>query len=85
MLGAAWRRLGDTTLTTHEASQAVFIGNESLLSNLTFLLHFLMQNPECMRKLREELDSLDIATYGEEVWRDPAVMRLPYLVSLVLV
>jgi len=70
-------------LVQQESSQAIFIGNESLLSNLTFALHHLMQNPECVTKIRREMDRyLDIGTYGHSVWRDEKVLQLPYLVSL---
>lgn len=80
VLGHMWSQLGDPQLVTQEAAQAIFIGNESLLSNLTFLLHYMIQNPECIKKLRAELDTLDLGTYGHRVWRDPRVMRLTYLV-----
>lgn len=59
----------------------MFIGNESLLSNLTCLLHYMIFNPDCVDQLREELDTLDVGTYGHRVWRDPKVLQLPYLVS----
>lgn len=75
----AWTMLGHKDTVTHELSQAIFIGNESLLSNLTFLLHHIMQNPECLNRIRTELDTLDIGTYGSQCWRDPKVLRLPYL------
>jgi hypothetical protein len=61
-------------------AQAVLIGNESLLSNMTAVLHNLIRNPECIRKIRAELDTLDRGIYGHRVWRDPDVMRLRYLV-----
>lgn len=79
VLSHLWAGLGKETLVTHESSQAIFIRNESLLSNLTFLLHYLIQDPSCVSKLRAELDTLDIATYGNQVWRDPNILRLPYL------
>ncbi|KAK8034114.1 hypothetical protein PG993_009109 [Apiospora rasikravindrae] len=83
ILAYLWRQLGgDSQLVTHEMAHAVFIGNESLLSNLTFLLHQMIENPRCVRVLRKELDSLDIDTYGHQVWRDPKVLQLPYLDAL---
>jgi hypothetical protein len=78
-----WNRRENQNLVIHETSQAIFIGNESLLSNLTALLHEMMKNPDCIKTLRTELDRLDIGTYGHEVWRDPKVMQLPYLVSKI--
>ena len=74
-------QLGTEQLVIQEASQAIFIGNESLLSNLTFLLHYTIQNPECIKRLRAELDTLDLGLYGHQIWRDPKVMRLSYLVG----
>jgi hypothetical protein len=82
VLARLWRQLPDKQLVVQEGAQIIFIGNESLLSNLTFLLHHLIQNPECIKKLRAELDTLDIGLYDHQVWRDPKVMRLSYLVSL---
>lgn len=79
VLSDLFGRLQDERLVTHEASQAIFIGNESLLSNTTALLHEMMQQPAYIKKLRSELDQLDIGTYGHEVWRDPKVMHLRYL------
>jgi hypothetical protein len=81
VLARLWRQLGDKRIVAQEAAQAIFIGNESLLSNLTCLLHLMIQNPECIARLREELETLDVGTYGHQIWRDPKVMQLPYLVS----
>lgn len=74
---------GDRKLTTHEIAQAIFIGNESLLSNLSFLLYYMIENPHCVQALRAELDTLDTRTYGHQIWRDPKVSQLPYLVSVL--
>ncbi|KAK8012976.1 hypothetical protein PG991_010351 [Apiospora marii] len=83
LLARLWRQLGgDTQLTTHEMAQAVFIGNESLLSNLTFLIHQMIENPHCVKTLRAELDTLDVGAYGHQVWRDPKVLQLRYLDAL---
>lgn len=82
VLARLWEELRDEQLVVQEAAQSIFIGNESLLSNLTFLLYYMIQNPECIKKLRAELDTLDHGIYGHQVWRDPKVMRLSYLVSL---
>ncbi|KAK8111690.1 benzoate 4-monooxygenase cytochrome P450 [Apiospora kogelbergensis] len=73
---------GDRKLTTHEIAQAIFIGNESLLSNLSFLLYYMIENPHCVQALRAELDTLDTRTYGHQIWRDPKVSQLPYLDAL---
>lgn len=81
VLSDLWSRLQSERLAVHEASQAIFIGNESLLSNLTALLHEMMKHADCVKTLRAELDTLDIGTYGHEVWRDPRLMQLPYLVG----
>lgn len=81
LLASLWDQLQDETLVVQESAQAIFIGNESLLSNLTFLIHYLMQNPECVKSIRAELDTLDLGTYGSGVWRDPRVLQLRYLVS----
>lgn len=80
VLARLWRGIGNNQLVGQEAAQAMFIGNESLLSNLTCLLHYMIQNPECVDQLRAELDTLDIGLYGHKVWRDPKVLQLPYLV-----
>ncbi|OTA94127.1 hypothetical protein M434DRAFT_30298 [Hypoxylon sp. CO27-5] len=83
ILAQLWHQLGDEEAAIHESSQAIFIGNESLLSNLSFLLHFMIQNPECIDKLRTEIDShLDVGTYGHQVWQDPRLLQLPYLDAL---
>ncbi|KAH7305185.1 cytochrome P450 [Stachybotrys elegans] len=79
VLARMYGQLGDEKLTVEEAAQAVFIGNESLLSNLTFLLHFLIHSPDCVKKLRQELDTLELGLFGHRVWRDPRVLQLPYL------
>ncbi|KAK0710756.1 cytochrome P450 [Lasiosphaeris hirsuta] len=79
VLARLWNELGSEQIVAQEAAQAMFIGNESLLSNLTCLIHYMMANPECITKLRRELDTLDIGTYGYQVWRDPRVLQLPYL------
>ncbi|KAF4484538.1 Cytochrome P450 monooxygenase SAT11 [Colletotrichum fructicola Nara gc5] len=78
-----FNEIGSEILTIHESSQAIFIGNESLLSNLTFLLHHLMQNPDCIKKVRDELDTLDSGLYGHRIWRDPRVLQLTYLDSII--
>ncbi|OHE94989.1 cytochrome P450 [Colletotrichum orchidophilum] len=80
VLARVFNEIGNETHTVHESSQAIFIGNESLLSNLTFVLHRLIQNPECIKKIRAELDTLDIGTYGHRIWRDPKTTQLRYLV-----
>ncbi|KAK1467550.1 cytochrome P450 [Colletotrichum cuscutae] len=79
VLARIFNEIGNETQTVHESSQAIFIGNESLLSNLTFVLHHLIQNPECIKKIRSELDTLDIGTYGHRIWRDPKTAQLRYL------
>lgn len=84
VLARIFNEIGNETQTVHESSQAIFIGNESLLSNLTFVLHHLIQNPECIKKIRSELDTLDIGTYGHRIWRDPKTAQLRYLVSGLL-
>lgn len=83
VLSHLWHQLLDEKITVQEASQAIFIGNESLLSNLTFLLHHLMRNPSCITRLRAELDTLNVGLLGHRVWRDPQVLKLPYLVCLL--
>lgn len=75
------QQLPEEHVLIHELAQAVFIGNESLLSNLTVLLHHLIKNPDCIRRIRAELDELDVGLYGHRIWRDPKVIRLKYLVS----
>ncbi|KAK2063743.1 cytochrome P450 [Colletotrichum caudatum] len=79
VLARIFSEVGNETHTVHESSQAIFIGNESLLSNLTFVLHYLVKNPECVRKIRAELDTLDLGLYGHRVWRDPKSVQLRYL------
>ncbi|CAG9981056.1 unnamed protein product [Clonostachys byssicola] len=76
------QQLPEERVLIHELAQAVFIGNESLLSNLTVLLHHLIKNPECIGRIRAELDELDVGLYGHRIWRDPKVIRLKYLTSL---
>lgn len=83
ILARMFNEVGNETLTVHESSQAIFIGNESLLSNLTFLIHHLIQHPEIVKKIRTELDTLDLGTYGHRVWRDPRVLQLKYLVCFL--
>ncbi|KAK7224693.1 hypothetical protein V2G26_012696 [Clonostachys chloroleuca] len=73
------QQLPEEHVLIHELAQAVFIGNESLLSNLTVLLHHLIKNPDCIRRIRAELDELDVGLYGHRIWRDPKVIRLKYL------
>lgn len=80
VLTRLWRQLRNKRTVVRELSQVIFIGNEALLSNLTFLLCQMMQNPESITKLRHELDSLDEDAVGSRVWQDPKVLRLPYLV-----
>ncbi|OLN87424.1 Trichodiene oxygenase 4 [Colletotrichum chlorophyti] len=79
ILARIFNELGNETIAIHESSQAIFIGNESLLSNLSFLLHHIIKNPECLKRVREELDTLDIGTYGHRIWRDSNLFRLRYL------
>ncbi|WDK16440.1 cytochrome p450 [Colletotrichum graminicola] len=79
VLARIFSEVGNETHTVHESSQAIFIGNESLLSNLTFILHHLIKNPECVKKIRAELDTLDLGSYGYRVWRDPKSVQLRYL------
>jgi hypothetical protein len=81
VLAGIWHQLLNERLVVHEAAQAIFIGNESLLSNLTVLIHHMILNPECMARLRTELDTLDIGLFGHCVWRDPKLMQLEYLAS----
>ncbi|KAK1982379.1 cytochrome P450 [Colletotrichum cereale] len=79
VLARIFSEVGNEAETVHESSQAIFIGNESLLSNLTFVLHHLIKSPECVKKIRAELDTLDLGLYGHRVWRDPRVIQLRYL------
>ncbi|OTB01337.1 hypothetical protein M426DRAFT_14643 [Hypoxylon sp. CI-4A] len=80
ILGRLWCQLGDKQTAIQECSQAVFIGNESLLSNLTYLLHYMIKSPECIAKIRAEIcQCLDVGSYGHQIWRDPNVLQLPYL------
>jgi len=81
VLARLWHRIGDRQTVTQECAQAMFIGNESLLSNMSFLLHFMINNPEYITRLRAELDTLDIVSYSYKVWRDPKVLQLGLLVS----
>ncbi|OTA68397.1 cytochrome P450 [Hypoxylon sp. EC38] len=68
ILAQLWHQLGDEEAAIHESTQAIFIGNESLLSNLSFLLHFMIQNPECIDKLRAEIEShLDVGCIMQRV------------------
>ncbi|KZL70412.1 cytochrome P450 [Colletotrichum tofieldiae] len=82
ILARIFNEIGNETYTVHESSQAIFIGNESLLSNLTFVLHHLIRSPECVKKIRAELDTLDLGLYGHRVWRDPRTFQLRYLDSV---
>ncbi|KAI2469580.1 cytochrome P450 [Annulohypoxylon bovei var. microspora] len=83
VLSQLWRQIGNEQIVIEETAQAIFIGNESLMSNLTFLLHNMIQNPDCVTKLRAEIDrSLDVGTYGYQIWRDPKLLQLPYLDAL---
>ncbi|CAH0024865.1 unnamed protein product [Clonostachys rhizophaga] len=82
VLAMLCQQLPEERVLIHELAQAVFIGNESLLSNLTVLLHHLIKNPECINRIRAELDELDVGLYGHRIWRDPKVIRLKYLTSL---
>ncbi|TID01688.1 Trichodiene oxygenase [Colletotrichum higginsianum] len=79
ILSRIFSEIGNETCAVQESSQAIFIGNESLLSNLTFVVHHLVKNPECVKKIRAELDTLDIGTYGHRVWRDQKISGLKYL------
>ncbi|KAK3356662.1 hypothetical protein B0T25DRAFT_565997 [Lasiosphaeria hispida] len=60
VLAQLWNELGSEQMVAQEAAQAMFIVNESLLSNLTCLLHYMIANLGCIAKLRTELDTLDI-------------------------
>ena len=82
VLAKVLRRLQDQQKVVLEASQIVSIGTEALLTNLTCLLHFAIKNPHCVEKIREELASLNTHAYGPEIWRDPGVLKLPYLVRI---
>ncbi|KAH8172323.1 cytochrome p450 domain-containing protein [Sarocladium implicatum] len=62
-----------------EASQAIFIGNESMLSNLTFIIHHLIHNPTTTHRLQQELDAAAEALDGQPVWTISRVAQLPYL------
>lgn len=44
---------------------------------LTFILYFLLKNPEAMRKLREEVDTL----IGSRPMTSSDVHKLPYLLG----
>ncbi|KAK1965855.1 cytochrome P450 [Colletotrichum sublineola] len=79
VLARIFSEVGNEIHTVHESSQAIFIGNESLLSNLTFVLHHLIKHPEIVKKIRAELDTLDLGLYGHRVWRDPKSVQLRYL------
>lgn len=81
VLARLWSRLPDERSTTHELSQALFIGGESLLSNTTFFLYHMMQNPRCVKKLRHELDKFEGDISSHRVWHDAKVLKLNYLVS----
>ena len=84
VLTRLWDQLGHEDIVVQETSQAIFIGIEALLSNITFLVHHLIENPECVDQLRSELDTLDSGQLGHQVWHDPKVLRLPYMVRLSL-
>ena len=44
---------------------------------LTFILYFLLKNPEAMRKLREEVDTM----IGQRAMTVDDVHKLPYLLG----
>lgn len=73
-------RMRDDGEVIQEASQAIAIGTEALLTNLMLLLHFAIKNPDCVHKLRQDLSCLDSETFADKVWCDPDVLRLEYLV-----
>jgi hypothetical protein len=71
----------DDESAVQEAAQAIFIGNESLLSNLTFIIHYLIDNPATLHRLQEELDTAHDALHDHPVWMVSRSAQLPYLVS----
>ena len=80
VLTCLWDQLGSEDIVVQETSQAIFIGIEALLSNITFFIHHLIENPECVDQLRSELDTLGLGQLGHQVWHDPKVLQLPYMV-----
>jgi len=84
VLSKLWQRMRNEEQVVQEATQIIAIGTEALLTNLLLLLHFAIKNPHCIQKIREELDGLKSKVYGHDIWRDPRVLQLEYLVSFYI-
>ena len=60
------------------ASLFVIAGSESIATNLSGTIYYLLKNPDIMRRIREEVDS----TFTSEEQMTPESMsHLPYLVA----
>jgi hypothetical protein len=77
------KQLTDANQLNDECLLVLFIGGDSFMSNLIQLLHYMILNPKCIAKLREELELLDIASHGGRIWWDQRILQLKYLVSTV--
>lgn len=54
-------------------------GHETTSGTLTFICYYLLKNPECMRKLREEVDDV----LGDQPVQLGDLSKLPYLVAVM--
>ena len=68
----------DPLLLQFECSEFLIGGIEALTYNTSHCLHGLLSEPECIKKLRAELDALKV---NGDIWADPRLQTLPYLVS----
>ncbi|THH18035.1 hypothetical protein EW146_g2890 [Bondarzewia mesenterica] len=54
-------------------------GHETTSGTLTFMIYYLLKNPECIRKLREEVDEV----VGDQQVQLGDLSKLPYLVAVM--
>ncbi|ORY63476.1 cytochrome P450, partial [Pseudomassariella vexata] len=72
----------DSSVLNPECAEFMLGGTEAITYNLAHVFHGLMGNPTVARKLRKELDSVEVPQ--GRIWDDPRVVNLKYLVCLFL-
>lgn len=69
----------DPRVLNPELAEFMLGGTEAITYNSIHVFHALMSQPEILKKVRTELDSLNAQG---NVWEDPRVTSLPYMVSV---
>lgn len=64
-------------VTTFQHSLRIAKTDFDIIGMLTFIMYYLLKNPDCMQKLRDEIDTM----IGDRPMAPDDVNKLPYLIG----